>query len=111
MRDPSTTHGRAITSFYVARRQCVNYHNLIIHRLWTDGLTKPVINDLKGSWNSLDNMEDKPRDDRQFDYLQVFLLRRVASRLALSTTNRERPFVRKAAGECGSRDMVITVRY
>jgi hypothetical protein len=24
MRDPSTTHGRAITSFYVARRQCVN---------------------------------------------------------------------------------------
>jgi hypothetical protein len=23
MRDPSTTHGRAITSFYVARRQCV----------------------------------------------------------------------------------------
>jgi hypothetical protein len=24
MRDPSTTHGRAITSFYVARRRCVN---------------------------------------------------------------------------------------
>jgi hypothetical protein len=23
MRDPSTTHGRVITSFYVARRQCV----------------------------------------------------------------------------------------
>jgi hypothetical protein len=26
MRDPLTTHGRAITSFYVARRQCVNIH-------------------------------------------------------------------------------------
>jgi hypothetical protein len=28
MRDPSTTHGRAITSFYVARRQCVNLNIL-----------------------------------------------------------------------------------
>jgi hypothetical protein len=28
MRDPSTTHGRAITSFYVARRQCVNNNQL-----------------------------------------------------------------------------------
>jgi hypothetical protein len=29
MRDPSTTHGRAITSFYVARRQCVKRKSLI----------------------------------------------------------------------------------
>jgi hypothetical protein len=28
MRDLSTTHGRAITSFYVARRQCVTTHRL-----------------------------------------------------------------------------------
>jgi len=64
-----------------------NYRNLIIHRLLTDGLTKPPINDLKGSWNSLDNVEAKPRDARQFDYLQVFLLHHVASRLALNPSN------------------------
>jgi hypothetical protein len=29
MRDPSTTHGRAITSFYVARRQCVKFGTLL----------------------------------------------------------------------------------
>jgi len=64
-----------------------NYHNLIIHHLLTDGLTKPPINDLKGSWNMLDHMEAKPRDARQFDYLQVFLLHHVASRLALNPTS------------------------
>jgi hypothetical protein len=30
MRDPSTTHGRAITSFYVARRQCVKIVSALV---------------------------------------------------------------------------------
>ena len=109
-------HTRLMTSHN--RRQYLSftfiYYNLIIHRLLIDGLTKSPINDVKGSWNRLDNMEAKPRDARQFDYLQVFLLHHVISRLALNPTCPQSKRLltgRKAEGECGSRDMATAVRY
>jgi hypothetical protein len=45
MRDPPTTHGRAITSFYVARRQCVNCVRLRAHIscVSTDGNKIPLV--------------------------------------------------------------------
>jgi hypothetical protein len=36
MRDPSTTHGRAITSFYVALRQCVKFYSVSRFALFWD---------------------------------------------------------------------------
>jgi hypothetical protein len=50
MRDPSTTHGRAITSFYVARRQCVNTETLQFYCCLYCAIRDPTSRETETLW-------------------------------------------------------------